>query len=90
MTWTDERLDDKMKATDSTSDRNGRDLGDFRSEAQGLLEDVRAFRRDMTQEMRAFRRDFAAFRRRALIQLWFYLAVVWIVAVTALVVAVFR
>jgi hypothetical protein len=77
--WTDERLDEKMTAVDTTFDRIDRDLTDLRAE-------VRALRDELHEDMRLLRADFARMQDR-LVQIGFGLVVALIGAVAALIVA---
>lgn len=70
--WTDERIDEKMAAIDSTFDM-------LRREIQGLREDNR-------EQFAALRTDFSALQRQ-LVQIGFGLVGVLVAAMVALIVA---
>jgi hypothetical protein len=77
--WTDERLDEKMTAVDTSFDRIDGALTDLR-------EEVRALRTDLHEDMRLLRADFARMQDR-LVQIGFGLVVALIGAIAALIVA---
>ncbi len=71
-TWTDERIDDKMDAIDSTFHM--------------LRDEIRGLRTDAHEEFTAFRADFSALQRQ-LAQIGFGLVGVLLGAMVALIVA---
>lgn len=77
--WTDERLDEKMGAIDSTFEM-------LRDEMHGLRQEMRGLRSDFSSEMRDLRSDFTALQT-TLVQIGFGLVGVLLAAMVALIVA---
>ena len=88
--WSDERLDEKMAAIDTTHDRIDARLARIEDGLDALRtelhEEVRALRTEMHEEIRALRADFARMQDR-LVQIGFGLVVALVGNVAALIVA---
>ncbi len=92
--WTDQRLDDKMGAIDSTFEMLRDEMHglrrDMHEEMQGLRhdmrEEMRGLRSDLASEIRDLRSDFNALQA-TLVQIGFGLVGVLLAAMIALIVA---
>ncbi len=81
--WTDERLDEKMAATDREFDLLRDDLRGFRSEVHA---EFREFRAEVQAEFRDVRADLNRFQDR-MVQIGFALVTVLIAAIVTIVLA---
>jgi hypothetical protein len=81
--WSDERLDEKMAAVDTTLERIDANLVALRTE---LHEEMRATRAEFQEDMRLMRADFSRMQDR-LVQIGFGLVIALIGALAALIVA---